>query len=114
MFMDNKAFHKQIGMRITQRRKQRNMTQEELAELVDVTPQMISSAELGKKGLRPENLYKISKALNVSADYLLSGEVTRTDAAYLQTRMKNLTPKKFRCIEKIIDNCIQLSLETSD
>ena len=49
---------KQIGTRIFNRRKQLRLTQEELAELASITPQTISSAELGKKALRPENIIK--------------------------------------------------------
>ena len=39
----------QIGKRIYDRRKQLRMTQDELADKADTTPQTISSAELGKK-----------------------------------------------------------------
>ena len=47
---------KQVGYRILSRRKQLRMTQEELAEKAGITPQTVSSAELGKKALRPENI----------------------------------------------------------
>lgn len=49
--MDNLL--KQIGNRILNRRKQLRLTQEELAEKAGITPQTVSSAELGKKALRP-------------------------------------------------------------
>ena len=45
---------KDMGKRIFDRRKQLNMTQETLAELAHVTPQTISTAELGQKAMRPE------------------------------------------------------------
>lgn len=62
-----------IGQRISSARKSKKMTQEALAELADISYQTISSAELGKKALRPENIIKISQALQVSTDYLLTG-----------------------------------------
>lgn len=40
-----------IGMRILDRRKQMNLTQDALAELAGVTSQTISNAELGKKAI---------------------------------------------------------------
>lgn len=43
----------QIGSRILSRRKQLRMTQEELAEKAGITPQTVSSAELGKKSSAP-------------------------------------------------------------
>lgn len=55
-----------IGHRISSARKSKKMTQEALAELADVSYQTISSAELGKKAMRPENIIKISQALQVS------------------------------------------------
>ena len=39
------------------------MTQEALAERAGMTSQTISTAELGKKALRPENIVKLSRAL---------------------------------------------------
>ena len=62
-----------IGDRISSACKSKKMTQEALAELADVSYQTISSAELGKKALRPENIIKISQAMQVSTDYLLTG-----------------------------------------
>ena len=59
----------QIGSRILSRRKQLRMTQEELDEKAGITPQTVSSAELGKKALRPENIIRICSALDISTDY---------------------------------------------
>ena len=41
------------------RRKSLRMTQEELAEKLGVSTQMISNLELGKKAIRPDNLAKV-------------------------------------------------------
>ena len=73
----------QMGMRLLARRKQLRLTQEELAEAANVTSQTISTAELGKKALRPENIVKICTALEISADYLLYGRVTADDRSML-------------------------------
>ena len=69
----------EIGKRITELRKRLGWTQEELAERADLTPQFISYAESGKRAMRPENLLKLSSALKVSADYLLTGEIVDKD-----------------------------------
>lgn len=68
-----------IGKRITELRKRNGWTQEELAEKADLTPQFVSYAESGKRAMRPENLLKLSKALCVSANYLLTGEIVDKD-----------------------------------
>ena len=97
---------RQIGIRIFERRKQLRLTQEELAELASITPQTVSSAELGKKALRPENIIKICVALNISTDYLLFGKITEVDNYYLFSRMSILSPKEYRRLEEIITNFI--------
>lgn len=65
---------KEMGKRIHEKRKALNFTQEQLAEKMDVSTQMISNLELGKKAIRPENLVKLCDALNCSADFLLTGK----------------------------------------
>jgi len=101
-------FLKNMGRRIKERRKQLRITQDELAELVDATPQMISSAELGKKALRPENLYKICRALGVSADYILSGTVAERDIQELQNLLLSLTAEQLLLVKDIILCCVKL------
>lgn len=101
-------FHIEMGKRIMQRRKQMNLSQEELSEMADVSPQLMSTAERGAKAIRPENLLKISKSLGVSADYLLSGEIIDRDFDNISAKLKNLSPEQIRRIERIIDECIGL------
>ena len=98
----------EVGRRITERRKSLGWTQEELAEKAELTPQFVSYAESGKRAMRPENLLKLSKALNVSTDYLLTGDIVEKDMLILSDKMKNLTPAQVRIIETIIDQCNEL------
>lgn len=72
--MNKNKLYREMGLRIRDCRKRENLTQEQLAEIMDVTPQMISNAENGTKGVRPENIVKFSRALDVSCDYLLTGK----------------------------------------
>ena len=69
--MGDEKLLKEIGARIHARRKELGLTQEALADRMEVSIQMISNLELGKKAIRPENLVKLCNALNVSADYIL-------------------------------------------
>lgn len=101
-------FLQDIGNRITELRKRLGWTQEELAEKADLTPQFVSYAESGKRAMRPENLLKLSKALNVSADYLLTGEIIDKDLLILSDKIKQLAPSQIRIIENIVDQCNDL------
>ena len=94
-----------IGQRITDRRKKFGWTQEELAERGNLTPQFVSYAESGKRAMRPENLLKISSALGVSADYLLTGEIIDKDLLLLSDKLQELSASQLRIIENIVDEC---------
>lgn len=94
----------QIGNRILSRRKQLRMTQDELAEKAGITPQTVSTAELGKKALRPENIIRICSALEVSTDYLLLGEVNSRDHSALSSKISDLSPAQYRHLEDIINS----------
>ena len=105
---EEELFLQQIGRRIVERRKKLGLTQEALAEKGDVTPQFVSYAEAGKRAMRPENLLKISSALGVSTDYILTGDIVDKDHLLLSEKMRELTPSQLRIIENIIDECTLL------
>ena len=63
------------GKFISQKRKEKNLTQEQLAELVDLSPMHISVIERGVKLPKLETLINIANILDVSADVLLQDVV---------------------------------------
>ena len=69
--MDQKA----IGKRIKSAREKKGLTQEQLAEQVNLSPMHISVIERGNKLPRLETLIKIANLLDVSADTLLQDVV---------------------------------------
>lgn len=105
---ENELLLQQIGKRIIERRKKLGLTQEALAEKGNMTTQFVSYAESGKRAMRPENLLKISSALGVSADYILTGEIVDKDYLLLSDKMRKLTPSQLRLIENIVDECNSL------
>lgn len=98
----------EIGKRIMDRRKKLGLTQEALAEKGELTPQFVSYVEAGKRAMRPENLMKISAALGVSTDYLLTGDIIDKDKLLLSEKLDKLMPGEVRLVENIIDECIAL------
>ena len=90
---------KEMGARINARRRELKMTQETLAEKMDVSVQMISNLELGKKAIRPENIIKLcenkpdykklydyndkleNKVKKICKEIYRAGEVTFSDKA---------------------------------
>lgn len=63
--------NEKIGSRIRYYRMQKNLSQEQLSELIDFHQASISHIENGSKGLSLETLIDIANILNVSTDDLL-------------------------------------------
>lgn len=60
-----------VGYRIKLAREAKNLSQEDLAALVDLSPTHISVIERGKKATRLDKFVAIANVLEVSADSLL-------------------------------------------
>lgn len=101
--MSDSNFLKEMGQRIMVRRKSLRMTQEELAEKLGVSTQMISNLELGKKAIRPENLAKVCSALELSADFILTGTSTKTAVDAIAEKLVQLTGEELRMVNEMID-----------
>ena len=72
--MDLKA----VGQRIKAAREAKNLTQEELAALVNLSPTHVSVIERGLKVTNLDTFIAIANALDVSADTLLIDVVTHS------------------------------------
>lgn len=101
--MGDSVFLKEMGQRIVVRRKALRMTQEELAEKLGVSTQMISNLELGKKAIRPENLAKICDALGLSADFVLTGTNTKSAVDTVAEKLVQLTEEELQIVSDMID-----------
>lgn len=66
-------YKKAMGERLRAQRKLHHLTQEQLAEKLDISIKHYSEAERGVIGLSVDNLIKVSKVLGISLDYLLKG-----------------------------------------
>jgi len=63
-----------LGKRVRERRIALDITQQELADALEVTPQHISFIEQDKVAPSVALLARVAQELGVSADYLLSGK----------------------------------------
>lgn len=101
--MGDSEFLKAMGQRILVRRKNLRMTQEELADRLGVSAQMISNLELGKKAIRPENLAKVCEVLELSADFVLTGTNTKTAVDAVADKLLSLTKEELQMVSDMID-----------
>lgn len=87
-----------FGRKLRELRKQKNLTQKELASLIGVKNSIISFYEVGERIPSPEILIKLASALHVTADYLLGIEKCDTvDVSGLDEEDKHL-------IRALVDN----------
>ena len=94
-----------IGKFITKMRKEKKLTQEQLAEMMNVSIQMVSNLERGNKAIRIDNLVNLSQILQVSTDYILTGKETADDMNALTARIAQLSTKDRKMIEMLVEHC---------
>ena len=94
--------NKQIGRRVRDMREYQEMTREQLAEYADISVQFLSTIESGQKSMTTHTLYKMSKALNVTTDYLVTGEVSSGGSDHITRLIEALSPDERALPERII------------
>lgn len=67
---------KSIGKKIKEQRIRKNISQEKLAELIDVTPSYISNLESGDRIASLHTMLEIVNKLELSIDYLMLDDLT--------------------------------------
>ena len=71
-----------FGERLARARKEQNITQEQLAEMLGVSRQSVSRWESDIAYPETEKLIELSKCLACSLDYLLRGEEERKESSF--------------------------------
>ena len=66
---------KEMGKRVRSRRESLGLSREKLSEYLVVSPQFIADIEYGNKGISIKRFYLLCQVLDVTADYLLAGNV---------------------------------------
>ncbi|MBR1424870.1 helix-turn-helix transcriptional regulator [bacterium] len=82
---------KLLGKNIQVYRKFRNITQEKLAELINIETNSISAIERGKYFPSPDNLVRISEALEISLSDLFNFNKEKTSEDYIKEIEKNIS-----------------------
>lgn len=92
----------EMGKRLAERRKELDLTQEKLAEKVDVSLQTISNIELGKKAVRPDNLAKLCRELDITSDYILYGKRSKEQLDTLIKQISSLSPDDYKIVSDMV------------
>ena len=100
-------FKKSFGEKVKRLRKNRNLTQEQLAEMIDIDARNLSKIEVGAGFVKAETLEKLMKALNVTTEELFANDHIKnskelvSDIYNLIDKVKD-KPKKLEKLYKLI------------
>lgn len=95
-----------IGSRIREKRLEKGLTQETLAEKLELSPEYVSKIENGRVEVNLKRLAQISLILECAIEYLVGGTVIDSPdykVYEINQLMKSCTPKEKNVIHKIAE-----------
>lgn len=98
------------GNYIYSKRQLLGLTQEQLAELVNVTPKTISNWETGKTSIKSDNLDLLAKALHVSTGEIRTGK----DFEGLDAETKELISRELKALYERVENVHTITIKVED
>ncbi|MFZ5698007.1 MAG: helix-turn-helix domain-containing protein [Pseudomonadota bacterium] len=113
MTQDEKVFFKALGARIAALRIDNNLTQQQLADALTVSQQVVASYEVGRRRVPVSLLPALARVLGVSIEELIGEEARpakRGPAPKLQRqieRIQELPKPKQRFVMEMLDTVLQ-------
>lgn len=104
---------KAFGEKLKRLRNKRRLTQEQLAEIIEMSPKNLSKIEVGASFVSSETLEKIMEALNVTAEELFANDYIKTSEELINDIYKKIdcikkNKQKLEVIYKMLDFIISL------
>ncbi len=96
---------KEFGKRLKTIRKQRGYTQEELAEKLFISVDLLSRCENGKNNFMHEHITRLCQIFNISADYLFFG---------IEKKLVSEQSSQIEEIVNTLENCSDFDLSRID
>lgn len=93
----------EIGERLRRQRKKLKMTQEDTAELLEMSTTFYGEIERGNKRLSIEKILLVYERMGLDPTYLLTGELTSD-----KTVVEDCPKDKTQVLEQILENLTKL------
>ena len=103
-----------LGDKIKTLRKERRITQQELANAIDVVQSTIGMIESGKKTGSPQTLVKLADFFGVTVDYLLSENDDSKELNIEEVKNIKLSKRAEKDIEKALQQTLEDLSNTQD
>ena len=104
---EKKEINVQIGEQVRMAREQVKLTQEQLAEKLDVSPQYISDMERGVVGLSINTLKNLCGVLGVASDQILFGKRISDRGLILANVCHMLAEEEFSILVEIAGKYVE-------
>lgn len=101
-----------LAKRIKLLRKQKGLTQKQLADLLDISASTVAMYETGRREPDTQTLNKFAELFGVSVDYLLGRE--KTDMERLEENLARLDPRiqqAYRSLQSMDEEDLAMTLE---
>ena len=85
-----------LGARIAALRRSRDMSQEQLAKVLGISPSAVGMYEQGRREPSAATLVALSGIFGVSTDYLLTGRPNRAEEAVIRKLLQQRLARKSR------------------
>ena len=95
--------YNEIGTRIRKYRKLKNISQEELAEKIDISTTHMSHIETGSTKLSLQVLVDIAQILEVSTDALIFEKTSKLKIQKIETILSDCNENEIAFITKIVE-----------
>ncbi|MBQ9442325.1 MAG: helix-turn-helix transcriptional regulator [Selenomonadaceae bacterium] len=92
----------EIGKRIRVIRELQKKTREQIAEIANISPQFLFEIETGRKSMKAQTIINLSKALEVTTDYILTGNNNAPTSKILKN-LENLPSNALNIAEKFLE-----------
>ena len=102
--MEKKELNSKVGKRVRELREYQHLTREQLAERAKISAQFLADIEYGNKSMTALTIINLAAALEVSADFLLTGKTdfADKDAQTVATMLAALPPRQKRAAKKML------------
>lgn len=100
--ISKKEFEYTVGRNLAKYRKEKKLTQMQVAEMAELSVPFYASVELGNKGLSAYSLYKLSAALGVDINCLLSDDILDERAKNIEALLSGKTERVKLAAEKLV------------
>lgn len=104
---------KAFGEKLKRIRNKRKLTQEQLAEIIEISPKNLSKIEVGASFVSSETLEKILTALNITAEELFANDYIKSTEELINDIYKKIdsikkNQQKLEITYKMLDFIISL------